>query len=66
MLFVGLGGSGGRLLGVVTSIWRGDWLGVLTTGEKGCFRKLETSRRSLTGVASLIGSRAVDLRPVDD
>jgi hypothetical protein len=65
MLLVGLGGSGGKLLGVIASKARGDWFGVLVTGENGRFKNVETSRRSLVGV-SLIGSRAVTRRPVDD
>lgn len=65
MLLLGLGGSGGKLLGVIASKPRGDWFGVLVTGECGRFKKVETSRRSLVGV-SLIGSRAVTRRPVDD
>jgi len=65
ILLVGLGGSGGKLLGVIASRARGDWLGVLVIGENGGFKKVETSRRSLVGV-SLIGSRAVTRRPVDD
>ena len=35
-------------------------------GVKGSFKNLETSRRSLTGVLSLIGSRAIIRRPEDD
>lgn len=61
----GLGGSGGKLLGVIASRARGDWFGVLVIGDIGRFKKVETSRRSLVGV-SLIGSRAVTRRPVDD
>lgn len=69
MLLAGLGGSGGRLLGVVRSIWRGDLAGVVSVvGERGRLRKVETSRRSLVGVASLTGSSAVTRlgRPKDD
>jgi len=64
ILLLGLGGSGGKLLGVIASRPCGDcWLGVV--GENGRFKKVETSRRSLVGV-SLIGSRAVTRRPEDD
>jgi len=35
-------------------------------GVKGPFKNMETSPRSLTGVFSLIGSRAVIRRPEDD
>ena len=35
-------------------------------GVKGSFKNLETSRRSLTGVLSLIGSRAIIRRPEDN
>lgn len=68
MLFAGLGGSGGKLLGVVRSTRRGDLAGVLSRGEIGRLRNVETSRRSLVGVPSLIGSRAVIRlgRPTDD
>lgn len=65
-LLAGLGGSGGKLLGVRTSTTCADFAGVLSAGERGCLRKIETSRISLTGVPSLIGSRAVIRRPVDD
>ena len=34
-------------------------------GVKGSFKNLETSRRSLTGVLSLIRSRAIIRRPED-
>lgn len=57
MLFAGLGGSGGRLLGVPRSMaGRGDG-----AGEKGCLRKEEMARMSRTGVASTTGSSAVTL-----
>jgi hypothetical protein len=62
----GLGGRGGKLLGVVTSIGRGDCLGVELIGEMGCFKYIDTSRRSVTGVDSLTGSRAVTRRPKGD
>jgi hypothetical protein len=65
-LLEGLGGRGGRLLGVVTSIRRGDRLGVEVMGETGCFKYIDTSRRSVTGVDSLMGSSAVTRRPKGD
>jgi hypothetical protein len=35
-------------------------------GEMGCFKYIDTSRRSVTGVNSLMGSRAVTRRPKGD
>ena len=35
-------------------------------GEIGCFKYIDTSRRSVTGVDSLMGSRAVTRRPKGD
>lgn len=61
-LFDGLGGSGGRLLGVIGALRRGDWLGVESTGDIGCFKNIDTSRRSPVGVTSRTGSRAVTRR----
>lgn len=65
MLFAGLGGSGGRLLGVGTSTCRGDCAGVVVAGEKGCLRNMETSRMSLAGVASTTGSSVATLRRLE-
>jgi hypothetical protein len=68
MLLEGLGGSGGRLLGVTkpNSRWEeGDpWLveEESSAGENGFLRKVDTSWRSATGVDSRMGSRAVTRR----
>lgn len=41
-------------------------MGVELVGERGCFKYIDTSRRSVTGVDSLTGSRAVTRRPKGD
>lgn len=65
-LLDGLGGRGGKLLGVIASICREERSGESSMGVKGSFKNMETSRRSLAGVLSLIGSRAMIRRPKDD